>query len=92
MQLSLYQLDPRELCKEIYCPDLKVHARTLFDLVLDWLETQFSEMGAGPNARMYAKKVLGRLQGASLVCAAYHDDDYLNFETESLASWIKGLR
>jgi AcrR family transcriptional regulator len=80
-----------EMGKASHSDRMRSRARELFDLMEGWLEDQFRGLGYAKEAPMLALQVLGRLQGAALVCNAYQDERYMRYEVQRLEEWIRGL-
>lgn len=72
--------------------DLQVDARTLLDLLLDWLTECFADLGRPKDARRLALHFLARLQGIALIAHAYRDMKFLRDEAADLKLWIGTLK
>lgn len=72
-------------------PELQQHAKVLFKLFEDWLTDQFSELGYAGHAREYARRILARGQGISIMTHVYQDEKFLLQETDLLARWVNQL-
>lgn len=72
-------------------PELQQQAKVLFKLFDDWLTDQFSEMGYAGHAREYARRMLARGQGISIMTHIYKDEKLLLQETDLLARWVQRL-
>ena len=72
-------------------PELQQHAKVLFKLFDDWLTDQFSELGYAGRAREYARRILARGQGISIMTHVYQDKKFLLQETDRLARWVNRL-
>ncbi|MCP4410044.1 MAG: TetR/AcrR family transcriptional regulator [Gammaproteobacteria bacterium] len=66
-------------------------AVVLFDEVIEWLCSQFEALGGVDEPRMLAMHLLGRLQGAVILCNALRDTSYLHYELDQLNIWVKSL-
>ena len=64
-------------------------AARIFQVLLDWLEAQFRELGHGTAARGRAEHLLGAVQGATLLAHTFGDATYLDREVERLTRWIQ---
>lgn len=78
-----------EMCK--LSANMRDRGRVLFDLLVEWLEAQFAELGHGHDSCQMALGLIGRLQGASVLCSVYQDCQYLRYETKQLEQWINTL-
>mgnify|MGYP001816595945 FL=1 len=72
-------------------PELQQQAKVLFNLFEDWLTDQFSELGYAKRARDYARRILARGQGISIMTHVYQDKKFLLQETDLLARWVNRL-
>ncbi len=80
-----------EMGKASHSERMRSRARELFDLMEGWLEEQFRGLGHTQDAPLLALQVLGRLQGAALVCNAYRDERPMRYEVQRLEEWIRAL-
>lgn len=92
-QIVRYGCPAGALIYELTRMDSKLgdEARLLFDVLLDWAAAQFETLGHNGDARKFAMLLLGRLQGAGMVCNAYGDSDCIDHEVEALHEWITQL-
>ncbi len=72
-------------------PSLQAEARSMFLLFEDWLTDQFAELGYAGRAREFARRLLARGQGISMITHVYHDRRFLMQETDLLQRWIHRL-
>jgi len=81
------------LCAELHKErgPLAKKAATLFTQVIDWLETQFRELGKGEESRGLAVHLLSATQGVSLLAYTFHDPSLVDAEAARLMEWIRGL-
>ena len=72
--------------------DMCGHAQKVFSLLLDWAERQFGlRCGKGADAAALARHLVVRLQGASLMAQACHDESWITDEVARTKEWIDGL-
>lgn len=67
---------------------LRVQAMRLFDVFLDWMQTQFEALGKGGTSRVLALRLLGDMQGVALMASVYRDGDYLMREVRRIQCWL----
>ena len=67
----------------------KARLTAVFDLIRDWCEARFNELGLGANARDYAMDLLAKMQGMSIIANVYNDSDFLHRTTRDVQEWIK---
>ena len=72
-------------------PQLQAEARAMFLLFEDWLTDQFSELGYAGRAREFARRLLARGQGISMITHVHGDRRFLLQETDLLQRWINRL-
>lgn len=72
-------------------PLLQQEAKAMFLLFEDWLTDQFSELGYAGRAQEYARRILSRGQGISVMTHVYQDKKFLLQETDLLARWVNRL-
>jgi TetR/AcrR family transcriptional regulator, transcriptional repressor for nem operon len=60
----------------------------LLMLYVDWVAAQFSQMGAGGQARALAMNFVAAMQGAYLLANAFRDPDLLKRELDRLAAGV----
>ena len=72
-------------------PELQQQARYMFTLFEDWLTDQFSELGYAGKAREYARRLLSRGQGISVMTHIFKDKKFLLQEMDLLGRWVNGL-
>ncbi len=72
-------------------PELQTEARTMFLLFEDWLTDQFAELGYAGRAREFARRLLARGQGISMITHVYGDRRFLMQETDLLQRWLQRL-
>jgi AcrR family transcriptional regulator len=68
--------------------ELHAGARVLFDILVEWLTTQFAALGSGEQARGQALHLLGRCEGISVVGHVYNDPELIDSEISMLTNWI----
>lgn len=66
-------------------------ARPLFREMLDWSEAQFAALAGADAAPDLARRMLVRLQGASVLAHAFRDPAWLAEEQAAVAAWLRGL-
>ena len=66
-------------------------SKILFATALDWMESQFREMGKGAESRGLAVHLLSATQGVSLLAHTLHDPGLIEMEAAQLKAWIRGL-
>ena len=67
------------------------HAQALFDLYLNWLETQFAAILPPEQAETAAEHLLTMGQGASLLAHAYQSPALIRRQTKAMRAWLAGL-
>lgn len=72
-------------------PELQQQSKYMFTLFEDWLTDQFSELGYAGKAREYARRLLSRGQGISVITHIYKDKKFLLQEMDLLGRWVNGL-
>lgn len=72
-------------------PQLQAEAKAMFLLFEDWLTDQFAELGYAGRAREFARRLLARGQGISMITHVYGDHRFLIQETDLLQRWINRL-
>ncbi len=72
-------------------PTLHAEAREMFLRFEDWLTDQFAELGYAGRAREFARRLLARGQGISMVAHVYGDRRFLMRETKLLHHWLEQL-
>ncbi len=72
--------------------DLKVHAVRMFEMLVDWAETQFAKVLDRKAARRHARQLLVRMQGAAVLASALGDKSWLFDEQRAIADWLDRLR
>ncbi len=72
-------------------PALQARTRELFVLFEDWLTDQFSELGYAGRAREFARRLLARGQGISMIAHVHGDRRFLQQETALLQRWVRRL-
>jgi len=72
-------------------PELQAKAKAMFLLFEDWLTDQFAELGYAGRAREFARRLLSRGQGVSMITHVYQDKRFLMQETDLLARWVNKL-
>jgi len=72
-------------------PELQAEAKAMFLLFEDWLTDQFAELGYAGRAREFARRLLARGQGISMITHVYGDHRFLIQETDLLQRWIHRL-
>ena len=63
----------------------------MFDLLRDYLRTQFAAIGFRDTADELGLHLLARGQGISVIAHVYEDRDFLHREVESLKAWIESI-
>lgn len=71
--------------------ELERNALPLFDLLLGWMETQFALMAGRDAAPALSRRMLVRMQGASILSAAYNDEAWLIEEQQSIVEWLRNI-
>lgn len=69
----------------------QTHARQMFELFLQWLQSQFEALGQGLASRDLAWYLLSVTQGACLVSNAFEEQRLLRKQVERLQLWIETL-
>ncbi len=72
-------------------PALQAEAKAMFLLFEDWLTDQFAELGYAGRAREFARRLLARGQGISMITHVYGDRRFLMQETDLLQRWVNRL-
>lgn len=70
---------------------LQAEARAMFLRFEDWLTDQFAELGYAGRAREFARRLLARGQGISMLTHVYGDRRFLLQETDLLQRWLQQL-
>ena len=70
---------------------LHSHAREMFDLFLEWLESRFRQLGKGEVSRSLALHMLAMAQGAVLLGSVYADKTFLEGEVARINAWLDTL-
>jgi TetR/AcrR family transcriptional regulator, transcriptional repressor for nem operon len=65
-------------------------AATLFELIIDWAEGQFREMGQR-DARELATALIAGVQGAALLSNTFQDPKLMRRQVRRLERWIDSL-
>ena len=65
-------------------------AATLFELIIDWAEGQFREMGQR-DARELATALIAGVQGAALLANTFQDPKLMRRQVRRLERWIDSL-
>jgi AcrR family transcriptional regulator len=68
--------------------DLQGHAKEMFDLFVDWSETQFQVLGKGEQSRMLSLHLMALLQGLAMVSNVYEDREFLEHEVGMVKEWL----
>lgn len=68
------------------------NANQVFMLFSNWLETQFLALGHKEQAKDLALHLLARSQGVATLASAFHDEDFLYKEVETLKAWLMHYR
>ncbi|NHO87663.1 TetR/AcrR family transcriptional regulator [Pseudoteredinibacter isoporae] len=63
-------------------------ANEVFLLFSNWLEKQFLALGHKEQAKDLALHLLARSQGVATLASAFHDEDFLYKEVETLKEWL----
>ncbi len=71
--------------------NLREQARLMFDLLRDYLRTQFAALGFNDSADELGLHLLARGQGISVIAHVYEDREFLHREVESLKAWIESV-
>ena len=66
-------------------------ARGMFDLMVEWGETQFRTLGKGEESRDLAIHLLAMSQGGILMSSIYKDKGLLLRESNRIRGWIDAL-
>jgi TetR/AcrR family transcriptional repressor of nem operon len=79
------------LCAELHKEGgpLAERAGTIFASALDWLASQFRQLGKGGESRDLAVHLLSALEGASLLTHTFHDPSYATREAGRLKRWLR---
>lgn len=80
-----------ELGKSLPSSRPQAQPQAIFRLILDWLEKQFTALGRKEDAAFLSRRLLARIQGASLLGNAFEDESWINEETEDLHRFIDAL-
>jgi AcrR family transcriptional regulator len=70
--------------------DIAAPNGSLFEPIVDWMETQFRELGRR-DKRDLAFELLARIQGAAVLAQAFRDPDILVRQTRITDRWIDSL-
>jgi len=68
--------------------DLPNAARFLFDIFIEWLTQQFSQICEPGQAKEHAMHLLCRTSGASVIAHVYNDADLIVSEIKILEKWL----
>ncbi len=81
------------LCQELHKEGGKLaeQASAMFADFLEWLETQFKELGKGDESRDLAVHLLSVLEGATLLSHSFGDPRYITRQAGRLKAWIAAL-
>lgn len=71
--------------------DLRDAMLPLFTMLRNWATAQFAEIVGPAAAAGHARDMLVRMQGASVLAAAYGEADWLDEAQAGIARWIDGL-
>jgi AcrR family transcriptional regulator len=66
-------------------------SKILFAMALDWMETQFREIGKGLDSHGLAVHLLSGTQGVSVLAHTFHDSGLIEKEAARLKEWIRAL-
>ena len=69
----------------------KARLTAVFDLIRDWCEQGFRELGYQEQARDYAMDLLAKMQGMTLIANVYNDRDFLHRTTRDIQDWLKQI-
>jgi len=70
--------------------ELQSKSRLMFDLYLDWLESQFKTISTR-NAKFLSRHLISMAQGAALMAYTYQDSKWLRQECKLINDWIEEL-
>ena len=62
-----------------------------FTLLLARIEANFAEICGPRDAPKLARQMLLRMQGASVLASAFHDETWLFEVQRAIAEWLEGL-
>jgi AcrR family transcriptional regulator len=81
------------LCSELQKSNdpLANKASEIFARHLQWLETQFRELGEAKDAYGHAVHLLSALQGVSVLAHSSRDPELVTMETKRLKEWVRSL-
>jgi len=71
--------------------ELERNALPLFDLLLEWLERQFALIAGPDTAPALSRRMLVRMQGASILSAVHDDSAWLIEEQQSIVEWLRDI-
>ena len=66
-------------------------ANLLFGLFREWLSSQFTLLGSGPEANQLAMHLLARSQGIATLANAFDDEAFIHQEVEQLQRWLHAI-
>lgn len=71
--------------------ELQGNAVEMFNIFLQWMETQLVELGYANEARQLAEHMMSRIQGVSMFANLYKKSDFIAHEARLLGQWIDSL-
>jgi len=92
-ELVLYGCPIGSLCAEFGkdFPELLGQAGSIYGLVIDWMEEQFSQISTEHDARRNACQLMASLEGIALVAQGLGDAEVVVAETTRLTEWIASI-
>ncbi|MCW9012987.1 MAG: TetR/AcrR family transcriptional regulator [Gammaproteobacteria bacterium] len=69
----------------------KARLTAVFDLLRDWCEARFKELGYTEQARDYALDLIAKMQGMSIIANVYNDAAFLHRTTNDIQQWIQQI-
>ncbi|QPC43377.1 TetR/AcrR family transcriptional regulator [Kaustia mangrovi] len=78
------------LCAELAKLDhvARQDANGIFALFRDWLRRQFELLGLADEADALALHILARSQGVAALANAFHDEEFIRSEVDSMTAWL----
>jgi len=79
------------LCQELgkQGGDISDSAATLLNDILQWIESQFSQLGKGEESKPLAEHLLANIQGMSLMSVTFSSPEYLTKQSKNLETWLQ---
>jgi len=70
---------------------LQEEAVQMFDIIIDWAQSQLEALGYGEQSRILAMHLMARLQGMTMMAFSYGDEAFIDYEILNMRQELERL-